>query len=70
MNDVGVPLDPQFVSVVMFSAFAAAIAGVAGLWFSRRMNQRCEFGCGNLHPKRPKDMTAIKFIRTYCRRFD
>lgn len=63
-------IDPQTVSIVMHSALAAALAGIAGLWFSRRMNKHCEFGCGQLHPKRPKNMTALQFIKTHCRRYE
>ena len=56
-------------AVAMYFAFGSSLGAMLSLWVARRTHYRCKF-CGNLHRDRPKDMNALVFMMTICRRVE
>lgn len=55
--------------VQMYFALGLAIGLIASLWVVRRCHYRCKY-CGNRHRERPKNMNALVFMMTICRRIE
>lgn len=52
--------------VIMFTSGGIGLAVFITILVAHFSIQKCEFGCGEWHPKRSRDMTALEFVRLYC----
>lgn len=56
-------------SIAMYLGLGLSLGSMVAMWVVRRTHYRCRF-CGNLHRDRPKDMNALVFMMTICRRVE